>query len=328
MKRVFFFLLALCVAACFQGCEKSTTSKKVTLVFVGGAPDNYWSIVQLGCNFAAQQLHDVDLNFRFLENGTPAAQQELIEALAKNGVDGVAVSPIDPESEMDFLNRMAAHTLLVCVDSDAPKSQRRCYIGTDNVAAGAQAAELLKAALPQGGKIILFVGYANAQNTRDRIQGITNGLAGSNIQIVGTLLDGTASNIAQKNAEDALAKYPDLAGMACLNGYQGPAVLTAVRQAGKTGKVKIVCFENYNETLSGIDSGVIYGTVVQNALKIGYQSVVSMDEYLHGNQSELARGKILIPSRAITKANLESYMILQKRELLQSRDMGNVGPAS
>jgi len=319
MKKSRFLMLALCVAVLFQGCENSVSQKKLHLVFIGGSPDNYWSIVRLGCDSASRQLNDVDLDFRHLENGTPAEQEELLSAFVTNGVDGIAVSPIDSEAETDFLNKIAGNTLLICADSDAPKSRRLCYIGTDNVAAGRQMAELLKAALPRGGKIVLFEGYANAQNTKDRIQGITNGLAGSNIQIIGTLLDGTASDIAQKNAGDALAKNPDLAGMACLNGYQGPAILTAVREAGKAGQVKIVCFENYNETLAGIEAGDIYGTVVQNALKIGYQTIVSMDKYLRGDKTQFDGGKILIPSRAITKDNLADYLALEKNELLQSQ---------
>ena len=149
------------------------------------------------------------------------------------------------------------------------KASAACYIGTDNVAAGKQAAELLKAALPQGGKIVLFVGYPNAQNTKDRIQGIQNGLAGSNIQIVDTLADDRKSAIAQKNAQDALAKYPDLAGMVGLYGYHGPAILTAVRGAGKAGQVKIVCFDEDSDTLAGIAAGDIYGTIVQKPLNIG-----------------------------------------------------------
>lgn len=319
MKKICFLIMALCVVTLFQGCEKNASQNKLRLVFIGGTPDNYWSVVWLGCDFAARELNDVDLDFRYLETGTPAAQQELLGALGTNGVDGIAISPIDPQTQTDLLDKIAANTLLVCADSDATNSQRRCYIGTDNVAAGAQAAELLKAALPQGGKIILFVGYSGAQNTKDRIQGITSGLAGSNIQIIGTLLDGAASSIAQKNAEEALTKYPDLAGMACLNGYQGPAVLTAVRQAGKAGQVKIVCFENYNETLAGIASGDIYGTIVQNALKMGYQTILSMDKYLHGDKTQFADGKILIPSKAITKANLEEYQAVLKNQLLETR---------
>ncbi len=316
MKKLHLFILALCVVALFQGCGNGSSQKEVRLVFVGGTPDDYWSIVQLGCDFASRQLGDVDLDFRYSENGTPAAQQELVSALVTNGVDGVAISPIDPETQTDFLNNLAAKTLLVCADSDAAKSKRLCYIGTDNVAAGKQAAELLRAALPQGGKIILFVGYSNAQNTKDRIQGIQNGLTGSNIQIIETLADGAESDIAQKNAEDALAKYPDLAGMTCLNGYQGPAILTAVRRAGKAGQVKIVCFEDYHETLAGIAAGDIYGTIVQNPLKIGYQAILRMDKYLRGDKTQFGGGKILIPSQAITKAEVADYLAVQKNEFL------------
>ena len=319
MKTLCFIILACCAAVLFQGCEKSAPPKKLHLVFIGGTPDNYWSIVRLGCDFATRQLNDVDLDFRYLENGTPAEQKELLLAFARNGVDGIVVSPIDSQAQNDFLNTIAGSTLLVCADSDAPKSKRSCYIGTDNIAAGRQAAELLKAALPQGGKIVLFAGYSNADNTKERIQGITNALAGSNIQIVDTLLDGAAGDIAQKNAQEALIKYPDLAGMACLNGYQGPAVLTAVRQAGKAGKLKIVCFENYNETMAGIESGDIYGTVVQNALKIGYVSVIHMDKYLRGDKGQFGNGKLLIPSRVITRTNLPEYMVVYKNELFRTQ---------
>jgi ribose transport system substrate-binding protein len=142
-------------------------------------------------------------------------------------------------------------------------------------------------------------------------------LAGSNIQIIDTLVDGAQSDIAQKNAEDALAKYPGLVGMAGLNGYQGPAILTAVRQAGRVGQVKIVCFEDYNETLAGITVGDIYGTIVQNPLKIGYETILRMDKYLRGDKTQLDGGKILIPSQAITKANLADYLAVQKNELVQ-----------
>lgn len=319
MKKLFFLILVLCVVVLFQGCGNNSSPKKLRLVFVGGTPDNYWSIVRLGCDFATRQLSDVDLDFRYLENGTTPAQQELLNALVTNGVDGIAVSPIDPDSQTDFLNKIAASTVLVCADSDAAKSKRQCYVGTDNVAAGAQAADLLKAALPQGGKIVLFVSYANAENTKDRIQGVQNGLAGSNIQIVEAMVDGAASDIAQKNAEDALAKYPDLAGMACLNGYQGPAVLTAVRHAGKAGQVKIVCFEDYGATLDGIGAGDIYGTIVQNPLKIGFQTIFRMDKYLHGDKAQFGDGRVLIPSQPITKSNLPDYIAVQKNVLLQTQ---------
>jgi ribose transport system substrate-binding protein len=244
------------------------------------------------------------LDFRIPTDGTVEAQQEILSNFVAGGVDGIAISPIDADKQTDFLNQIAATTPLVCIDSDAANSKRTCYIGTDNVAAGKQAADLLKAALPQGGKIILFVGYANAQNTKDRIQGIQDGLAGSNIQIIDTLADDTKRAAAHKNAEDALAKYPDLAGMVGIYDYHGPTILTAVRGAGKAGQVKIVCFDEDSDTLAGIATGDIYGSVVQNPLQIGRQTIFRMAKYLRGDKTQLAGGKIIIPSREVTKDNV------------------------
>ena len=262
--------------------------------------------MRLGCDCAEQQLGNVDVDFRLPTNSTVEAQQEIVSDLVAGGVDGIAISPIDAEKQTDFLNQIAAKTLLVCVDSDAGNSKRVCYIGTDNVAAGKQAAELIKAALPKGGKIILFVGYANAQNTKDRMHGLQDGLAGSNIQIIDTMADGTKTDLAQKNAEDALAKHPDLAGMVGIYGYHGPAILTAVRAAGRAGQVKIVCFDDDSDTLAGVAAGDIYGTVVQSPVRFGYDSIFRMDKYLCGDKKQLSAGKILFNTLAVNKNNVEA----------------------
>jgi ribose transport system substrate-binding protein len=321
MKRIHLFILALCVVALFQGCDNKSSGtasgashKRLRLAFVGSNPDDYWSLVRLGCDFAVR-LNDVDLVFRFPANRTAESQQEIVSGLVADGVDGIAFSPFDAEGQTDFLNNIAAKTLLVCADSDAPNSKRTCYIGTDNVAAGKQAAELLKAALPQGGKIILCVGYPNAQNTKERLQGIQNELVGSNIQIIDTLADGCKNTLAHKNALDALAKYPDLAGLVGIYGYHGPAILTAVQGAGKAGQVKIVCFDGASDTLAGIVAGDIYGTIVQKPLEIGSETIFRMAKYLRGDKTQLAAGRILISAKALTKDNITMYQAQQKTYL-------------
>ena len=62
MKKSYFLILALCVVGLFQGCENSVTQKKLHLVFIGGTPDNYWSVVRLGCDFATRQTPNDDLS--------------------------------------------------------------------------------------------------------------------------------------------------------------------------------------------------------------------------------------------------------------------------
>ena len=122
---------------------------------------------------------------------------------------------------------------------------------------------------------------------------------------------------AQKNAADTLVKYPDIGCLVGLWNYNGPAILNAVRNAGKIGKVKIVCFDDEADTLAGIASGAIYGTVVQNPYKFGEEAVTKMDKYLHGDKTVFGNGTIYIPTREIKKDNVAEYQAEQKKILGQ-----------
>ncbi|HEU5071222.1 MAG TPA: substrate-binding domain-containing protein [Verrucomicrobiae bacterium] len=326
-KQLFQLMPALCLAAVLAGCSgkdgpsaEGAAPKRWHLAFVANSPGEYWAVVNLGCDIAAQQLGDVDVDFRYPSETTVEAQQQIVSNLLAAGVDGIAISPIDADKQLDFLNRVAGRTLLVCADSDAAQSKRLGYIGTDNVAAGAQAAELIKEALPAGGKVVLFVGYANAQNTRDRLQGIKAGLAGSKVEIVETLEDGQKGSVTGNNVRTALAKHPDLAGVVGISGYHGPALRTALHDAGKTGQVKIVCFDDNTDTLAGIVAGDIYGTITQKPFQIGKQTITHMEKYLRGDHAQLSGKKIFTDSRALTKTNVEHYIAEQKNIAFYLKD--------
>src|ERR1700722_4076568 len=241
LKKIQSLLLATCLIAILPGCSKNESAspggepaaKKLRLAFVPNNSASFWTIARVGCNDAAKELGDVDVDFRIPSSGSAAEQQGILNDLVAAGDDGIAVSPIDPANQIDFLNKIAAQTLLICCDSDAADSKRVCYIGTDNEAAGEQAGQLIKEALPNGGKIMLFVGFLDAQNAKDRMAGIKKALDGSNITIVDTRTDDADHVRAQKNAEDALVKYPDVSCLVGLYSYNGPAILNAVRGAGK-----------------------------------------------------------------------------------------------
>ena len=90
---------------------------------------------------------------------------------------------------------------------------------------------MIKECLPNGGKIMLFVGHRDSQNAMERSGGIKKALEGSNIQIIDIRTDDADPVRAQKNAEDTLVKYPDIACLVGLWNYNGPAILNAVRGA-------------------------------------------------------------------------------------------------
>jgi ribose transport system substrate-binding protein len=328
MNKIRFSILALCVAVAFAGCKKkegeATSSdaapqKKLKLAFVSNNAANFWTMARAGCNAAAKKLGDVEMDFRIPSSASAAEQQQILNDLVAAGVDGIAVSVDDPDNQTEFLDKIASQALLITTDSDAPKSKRVCYIGTDNVAAGRQAGELIKEAIPEGGKIMLFVGNMDAQNAKERYKGIAEALKGSNVQIIDVRTDDADPVRAQNNAADTLVKYPDIACLVGLWDYDGPAILRAIRTAGKAGKVKEVCFDDLPDTLAGVASGDIYGTVVQQPFKFGEEAITRMAEYLRGDKSVLTGvdGKIYIPTIEVTKTNIDEIQAKEKEMMGQ-----------
>jgi ribose transport system substrate-binding protein len=80
--------------------------------------------------------------------------------------------------------------------------------------------------------------------------------------------DANPSN-ARENAYESLKKYPDIAGMVGLWSYNGPAIVQALKPEAKLGTVKIVCFDDEQETLAAIKEGAIFATVAQQPFDYG-----------------------------------------------------------
>lgn len=290
------------------GGTSTTGGKKLRLAFVTNNPSDFWTIAREGTKKAAAELPNAEVEFKINE-GTAADQQRLVDDLVAKGVDGIAISPVDPKNQQQMLDRVASQALVVTQDSDAPDSKRSFYIGTNNVAAGEQAGKLVKEALPQGGNIMVFVGQIDAQNAKERYQGLQKALEGSNIKILNVLTDNTDRVRAKANPADTLVKYQDIVGMVGLWSYNGPAILSAVKEANKVGKVKIIAFDEEDDTLAGIKEGAIYATVVQQPYEFGYQSIKMMAQYLSGDKSGVPASKqIFVDTLAIKKDGIEAFI--------------------
>lgn len=295
-------LIVLAVAGCAR--ERSSTKR---LAFVTNNAADFWTIARKGTEKADAELQDVTVEFR-LGDGTAAAQKRIVDDLLAKGVDGIAISPVDPANQTAMLNDAAKQALVFTHDSDAPDSKRECYVGTDNVAAGRQAGDLIKEAVPQGGTIALFVGKLDARNAQERLQGIKESIAGSKIDIIDVRTDDTDQVRAKANVSEMLVSHPDVAALVGLWSYNGPAILNAVRDAGKIGQVKIVAFDEDDETLTGVKQGAIVGTVVQQPFEFGYQSITLLEKALRGDRSGIpASRQVFIPTMVIRQNTVDEF---------------------
>ena len=237
-----FGLLGFCIISC--GCRSS--SGKTRVAFVSNNADGFWTFAQRGAEKAASEF-DVDLDFRKPPDGSAKEQREIIENLINRGFKGVAVSPNDPQNNLKFYkDTVASKMFLVMVDNDLPDATaRRCYIGTHNYRAGRAAGELVKKALPKGGKIAFFVGRMDATNAIERRQGVIDVLAGLELKEMGKVTPPDAANLdlgndytlvttktddndegkCQAHAEDLLNKQPSMNCLIGLWAWNPPALL-------------------------------------------------------------------------------------------------------
>src|SRR5256886_12430362 len=229
--------LILLASLGLSSCEQTGAGKRHKLAVVTNNASVFWTIARKGTEKAAAELPNADIEFRINSDNTAAEQQHVVDDLLVKGIDGIAISPVDPVNQLQMLNRAAQQALVITQDSDAPSSNRVCYIGTDNVAAGRQAGGLVKEALPQGGKIMVFVGTLDAANAQQRYQGLKEALQGTNIQIVDVSTANTDRVRAKSKAADTFVSVLDIAGMVGLWAYNGPAILGAVTYANQVGEV-------------------------------------------------------------------------------------------
>ncbi len=331
-SRVLTLFSALALFA-LSGCDKPSTpsapdggakpGKKFKIAFVSNGVASFWTIAAAGVKTAGEKL-GVDAQTLMPVEGI-SDQKRMIEDLLTKGVDGIAVSPIDPANQTELLNQAAKRAKLITHDSDAPNADRLVYIGMDNYKAGRLCGDLVREAMPNGGTIMIFIGRLEQDNAKRRRQGMIDSVLGrkenpanydppgevlkaNGYTILGTLTDQFDRAKGKANAEDTLAKYPDINCMVGLFAYNPPLMLEALSQAGKIGKVKVIAFDEDDATLDGIKKGTVHGTVVQNPYMYGYKSVEVLTEILKGNASVVPASKFIdIPARQIRKDNVDEF---------------------
>jgi ribose transport system substrate-binding protein len=252
-------------------------AKLVKLAFVANNTSEFWKIAGAGIH-KYEKEGKVQVDLKLPANGTADNQNQILEDLSSQGYDGIAISAVAPNDQVPLLDRVAAKANLITVDSDAPKSKRLLYIGTNNYEAGKVLGGRIVELLPKGGKIAVFVGTFAADNAAQREKGIEDAIAGHKIEIIDKREDNTDRAKARANVEDMVNAHHDLSLVVGLYNYNGAAIAAALTGLGKKGKVLAAVFDEDDGTLDGIESGAIQATVVQKPFMFGYLAAKWMHE--------------------------------------------------
>lgn len=317
ISRLVLLLLPAFLLGMVPACKKD--SGKIKVAVVTNNPAVFWTYCEAGARKAAQE-NDVELIFRKPEKGEVNVQMDIVKALEKQGVAGMAVSVIDPDNQAPELKILASKMKLLTMDNDADGSDRICYVGTDNYAAGRMVGRLVRDVMPDGGDLAIFVGQSTPLNARERFWGVIDELenkadrrtdfpapiyqskvAGKyDLWLKGAVTDGANPEVAKDKAAEALRKIGNNPSV-CMIGlwaYNPPAILEAI--GDKHPQVKVVGFDEDDKTLLAIESGRIHASVVQDPYQFGYKSVEILAHEARGKTDK--RIDKPIPYRVVTKS--------------------------
>ena len=213
---------------------------------------------------------------------SPADELTAFQQAVAQHPSGILVSVTDPKLFKEPIDKAIMQgTPVICIDADAPDSNRIMFIGTDNFRAGQESGKHMANALGGSGRVLIIT-LGGQLNSEKRMQGVNDALKQyPGIKIAQTIDDKGDPRVAYDGLSALLLKHEKIDGIICLEASGGGGAADALHRLDMTGKVKIMAFDKDPQTLEGIERKWITATVVQKPYVMAFYGVRFLDDLHH-----------------------------------------------
>jgi ribose transport system substrate-binding protein len=286
-------------------------AKPLRIAVLGLENNPFWIPVKNGTLKAAEELKPFNCTVDWINAGaqhTTDVFGQAIEAAIAQGYDAIATVAGD-SGMVNYINKAVDAGIPVAtfnVETASP-NKRLFFVGVDVYLQGKVAGETMAKLLNKKGKVAVITGLFSVEAHELRRKGFEEALAKNApaVKIVGRVEDNDKGDIAYRQAQDFMNANPDLTGIFVAAGGNFGAA-KAVEEAGKAGKIHIVCYDFVDETMAYVKSGVIDGTIGQDPFAQGHDPAVRLYNYLVGGIVPKA-GKLFTRSDFVTKDNMDKF---------------------
>ena len=282
-------ILALAVAFA-SGCGERHSNKEIFYLISAHTALPYWQTAAAGFKQAAAQ-YKVTARVVGPESYDPLAElTELQNAIAaKPG--GILISVADAAILQPGIDAaINAGIPVITMDSDAAKSRRFYFIGTNNLEAGRLGGRHVAEKLNGKGNVVFFT-ISGQPNTEERLKGFKDVFASKpDIKIVEVVdIKGDARAAFDKTQElMALTGPKKIDAFISLESASGKPVSDAVMRSKEVDRL-VVAWDVSQDTLDGIKAGTIESTVAQTPYTMGYIGLKALDEIYHAPPKQLTK---------------------------------------
>lgn len=250
----------------------------------------FWQAVKAGADDAGKELgYNVTFNGPDNETDTTRQNDLLNQVLAKKPA-ALVFAALDAKAQEANLQAFASADIpVIAFDSGVPGSDVPITtVSTNNVGAGALAAEKLVDLIGDKGEIAVLGHSQTATTGVDRRDGFLDWLKENapGIKVVDIQYNASDQAVAQQQATAMMQAHPDLKAFFATNVDGAVAAGQAVKGADKVGDVVVMGFDSGKPQMDMIREGVIQRAVAQNPYAIGYEAVQMAAKAIQGEQVE------------------------------------------
>jgi ribose transport system substrate-binding protein len=233
-------------------------------------------------------------------------QNAILETAAMNRPSGIAVDPVDAVGHITAINRISAQGIPVILFDSPSQDAAITSVGNNFAQQGTIAAERLAKLIGGVGKVAVMQGYPTAPNHKERYEAQMAVLGKyPGITIVEGGIDNDDIETAREQASAVLELHPDLRGYLCCDASGPIGIATAIKNAGRAGKVLVVSMDGIKPILDAIKEGVIESSSATIPRMQGSMSVLMLWQASLGVQMPQA---IDTGIDVITQQNVDRYL--------------------
>jgi ribose transport system substrate-binding protein len=279
-KLVLPLIVAGAVAALGSGAASAAAIK---IGFLPGTVDPFYQVMQLGVEKAAKDL-GVDVVTQIPPTWGVEAQTPLLDALVARGdLNYIITAAVDSQQMIAPLQAASdAGVKIIGVDTflgdgdyeNGPVKFPVTYIGSDNEAGGAFAAQGLAKAIGDKGTVYINSVTPNIASVELRVKGFKEEMAKHpNIKVLGPDYNDDDLNKATQQTAAVIEQNQDLAGVFGANVFSAQGAGNAVVNAGLAGKVQVVAYDATKDAVEMMTKGEVSMALAQKPFDMGYLAV-------------------------------------------------------
>lgn len=223
-----------------------------------------------------------ELLVRTMNDDDCMKQIDLIDELEAEGINGLALTPVEDMRVCDHIDALANKNIpVVTFNTDMPGSRRLCYVGQDNLMSGRACAGLMNILLGGHGTVLMITGYLNNLSHQRRIDGFRSEIFSAYPGINLLPLERCSDNrdIAYRITNEVLDAHPEVNGIyLAANGPAGAC--DAVRERGLQGKVHIICHDTTAVNVQNVRNGLIDFVIDQDAAAQAVRPLHALLDYI------------------------------------------------